>query len=115
MGATQNGLGLASANADTPAARRGTWAIEYPRDQLPDLPLDQVLWQAFEHFAHTDMANAATHLSGVRWSPLTFRLADQLDAMGVEPHLAGSNARLLEAVQTARGQYPEDRGRAAED
>lgn len=115
MGAHQTGEGSASDNVETAASRRGTWAVEYPRDQLPDLPLDQVLWQAFEFHARRDQMNATAHLSPPRWSPLTFRLADQLDAL-LDParqavELTPQGMDLLLAVQSARGAYPEDSGR----
>lgn len=111
MGSALNGAGDSTDAYTSPTIERGTWAMEYPRDQLPDLSLDQVLWSAFEHHARTDQANAATHLAPVRWSPLTFRLADQLDAMNVHADLDPSGAELLRLVQAARGAYPEDKGR----
>jgi hypothetical protein len=111
VGSAQVGNGDSSDNVATDATERGTWSMEYPRDHLPDLPLDQVLWQAFEFHARRDQMNAAGHVSAVRWSPLTFRLADQLDAMSVAEHLASSSADLLACVQSARGAYAEDAGR----
>lgn len=111
MGSVINADGRSDENVVTKVAGRGTWAIEYPRDRLPDLPLDQVLWSAFEHFAHLDESNAAIHCAAVRWSPLTFRLADQLDAMNVYDNLTFPNAELLRKVMRHRGQYAEDTGR----
>lgn len=109
MGSVINADGRSDENVAT--ALRGTWAIEYPRDQLPDLPIDQVLWFAFEHFAHLDQANASIHCASVRWSPITFRLADQLDAMNVYDNLMPASAELLRVVMRHRGQYEEDAGR----
>jgi hypothetical protein len=115
MGSAQNGNGDSTDNLDTSVTVRGTWAVEYPRDHLPDLPLDQVLWQAFEFHARRDQMNAAGHVSAVRWSPLTFRLADQLDAL-LDPErqavgLSPGSMDLLDSVQHARGAYAEDAGR----
>jgi hypothetical protein len=115
MGSAQAGNGNASDNVATAATERGTWAVEYPRDHLPDLPLDSVLWQAFEFHARRDQMNAAGHVSAVRWSPLTFRLADQLDALLDPEHqpvgLSPQSMDLLASVQHARGAYAEDSGR----
>lgn len=72
---------------------------------------DAVLW-AFRYFVHHDHANAALHLSDVRYSPITFRLAALLD-----PHyatIAGADASdgvLLDTVKAHAGRYEEDRGR----
>ena len=93
------------------ATHRGTWAVEYPRDQLPDLPIDRVLWACFEHFAAKDHSNAALHMAQPQYSPITFRLADQLDAMNVYDGLVPANADLLHEVMSHRGAYTEDRGR----
>lgn len=93
------------------AARRQTWAVSYPREGLPGQPLDRVLWACFEHFATRDIGNAALHMSQVRYSPITFRLADQLDAMNVYDGLTPVNADLLREVVSHQGQYKEDRGR----
>jgi hypothetical protein len=93
------------------AARRQTWAISYPREGLPGEPLERVLWAAFAFHAHRDEMNAATHMSPPRYSPLTFRLADQLDAMNVYSGLDTVSVELLREVMRHRGQYAEDGGR----
>lgn len=111
MGSAQNGNGDSTDCLDTTTTLRGTWAVEYPRDHLPDEPLDRVLWACFEYFAHKDQGNAAIHMSPARYSPVTFRLADQLDAMDVYGGLISANADLLRDVMSHRGQYAEDRGR----
>jgi hypothetical protein len=112
MAAAQSGDGQASDTvAGSGAAARGTWMIEYPRDTLPDLPLDQVLWSCFEHFATKDQSNAALHMSQVQYSPITFRLADQLDAMNIYGALGQHGDQLLRDVMHHRGSYREDRGR----
>ena len=115
MGAVINSDGRSDENVATKATERGTWAMEYPRDHLPDEPLDRVLWAAFEFFARRDESNAALHMSQPRWSPITFRLADQLDAMGIgdlsNGELDEASHLLLRDVMRHRGQYAEDTGR----
>ena len=41
-------------------------------------PPAEIVWQAFRHFVHLDESNAAIHAAPVRYSPLTFRLAEVL-------------------------------------
>lgn len=66
-----------------------------------------VLW-CFEHFFHMDKANACMHCAPVRFSPITFRLAEFLNkgypAMFVESHD-------LNEVLHHSGMYEEDAGR----
>lgn len=93
-----------------------SWAMTYPlpadrRDEVPDTPVDQVLWECFRHFVHLDESNAAIHCSPVRYSPITFRLAEQLHAMQVYADLSPSGERHLVQVMAHLGRYPEDRGR----
>lgn len=111
MGAAQTGDGDSSDNVVGAAAQRGTWAIEYPRDTLPTEPIDRVLWWCFLQNARSDEANAALLCQLVRWSPITFRLADQLDAMNVYGGLTPGGVELLRTVVQAMGTYPEDPGR----
>lgn len=111
MGSVINADGRSDENVATDATKRGTWAIEYPRHHLPDLPLDRVLWSCFEHFATKDQSNAALHMSQVQYSPITFRLADQLDAMNIYAALGEWSENLLRDVMRHRGSYREDRGR----
>lgn len=45
--------------------------------------LPQALYQALRHHAHQDEANAALHCAPVRFSPITFRLAEALADLNV--------------------------------
>ena len=63
-----------------------------------------VLSVALSHFIHLDQSNAATHCGTVRFSPLTFRLAEVAAELG---H-TGSDVDL---VLGHAGRYEEDRGR----
>jgi hypothetical protein len=72
------------------------------------MDLVDVLYQAFLVMYHQDHANAAMHCASVRYSPLTFRLAEQVDqltpsSVSVLPDVYG--------VMLDRGLYPEDPGR----
>jgi hypothetical protein len=79
------------------------------------MSLDQLLWECFRHFVHLDESNAAVHCSLVRYSPITFRLAEQLDLMIRRDDLHPRNDALLTEVLAHRGAYPEDRGRGGEN
>lgn len=87
-----------------------SWTMTYPGD-APENDLGQAMWEAFRNFAHLDEANAAIHTAPVRYSPITFRLAEQLDAMEVYGDLAPDGAALLAQVMRHLGAYEEDRGR----
>jgi hypothetical protein len=66
------------------------------------------VWWAFHHHYHSDKSNAAVHLSAVRFSPLTFRLADAVrESEWWCVHIS--------EVLADKGKYSEDRGRAADD
>lgn len=71
---------------------------------------DQVLWECFRHFLHLDHSNAAIHCAPVRFSPLTFRLAELL-ADTPRDWLHPVNVSLLDEVLRSAGTYPEDTGR----
>lgn len=73
--------------------------------------LDNVLWECFRHFVHLDESNAAMHCGLVRYSPLTFRLAEQLDAFpnDIREFLHPRNIPILDDVLAHRNQYEEDR------
>jgi len=78
-------------------------------DTAPEGPtsdLAEVLHQALRHFVHLDESNAAIHCAPVRYSPITFRLAEQTEALTVAPGDEFA-ARVLDHV----GQYEEDTGR----
>ena len=66
-----------------------------------------LLW-SFQHFFHTDKANAALHCAPVRFSPITFQLLYALLA-GWSDH-EDITAEMAE-VQHHRGQYNVDPGR----
>jgi len=70
-----------------------------------------VLWQCFRHFVHIDKANAAIHCAQVRYSPLTFRLAELLHASEFYDELAPEPAEMLRSVIGDLGTYEEDSGR----
>jgi hypothetical protein len=60
---------------------------------------------AFSHFYHADHANAAFHTAPVRFSPITFRLAEAL-AEYVDEY-----DEPLTEVLNDKGKYREDPGR----
>lgn len=62
------------------------------------------LSEALRHFVALDNANAAIHCSPVRFSPITFRLAEALASLGHQ-----SND--VDLVMEHAGTYEEDRGR----
>ena len=78
------------------------------------MTIDQVLWECFRNFASMDEANAAIHCSPVRYSPITFRVAEQLAAIP-RGNLTFRNAKWLDTVLRDRGSYPEDVGRIEAD
>jgi hypothetical protein len=59
---------------------------------------------ALLYFKHMDQANAKIHVGEVRYSPLTFRLAEALSA-------TGWRSDAIVEVMSHRGQYVEDPGR----
>lgn len=67
--------------------------------------LEDVLTWCLIHFVHADEANAAMHCAEVRYSPITFRLAEALVSLGENEH------PLVVAVMLDRGAYVEDTGR----
>jgi hypothetical protein len=78
---------------------------------LPDLPeklpLQDILWHSFRQTYHADCANAAIHCASVRFSPLTFRIAEYL--WNHFPSLRGKVE--LATVAADLGSYAEDPGR----
>jgi hypothetical protein len=61
-------------------------------------------WWAFVKLFHDDQANAAMHCANVRYSPITFRLAEALnDHMPQDP--------FVQQVLADKGVYEEDTGR----
>lgn len=75
------------------------------------MTLDQLLWECFRHFIHLDESNAAMHTAPVRYSPITFRLAEHLAPLLNTEWLAPHNRVLLREVVSHIGAYEEDKGR----
>lgn len=74
----------------------------------PSMSLDNVLWHCFCMAYHQDHANAAMHCAPVRYSPITFRLAEQInDHTPVDTDVYSE----VYSVLLDRGEYPEDAGR----
>ena len=69
--------------------------------------LHEILWFCFSQNYHADCSNASVHCATVRYSPITFRLAEYLWEQF--PNYQSNAA--LRAVWLARGEYPEDPGR----
>lgn len=69
--------------------------------------------QAFLHVYYEDRANAAMHCATVRYSPITFRLAECLRVDERQSDLAAGSLSFAElvAVWSDVGAYPEDPGR----
>ena len=59
---------------------------------------------ALKHLYHEDRANAAMHCAAVRFSPITFRLAEAL--RDIDP-----TDEIVAEVLMHRGTYAEDPGR----
>jgi hypothetical protein len=72
-------------------------------------PEQTVEW-ALSHHYHSDLANAAVHTSPVRFSPLTFRLAELYQTM-----IPGTKSEHVRHVLSHANTYPEDRGRVEQD
>lgn len=77
--------------------------------------LIDLLYECFRHFYHLDHSNAAVHVAPVRYSPITFRLAEAIDqACRVSTtHLVPSNQVYPDvySVILDLGSYEEDPGR----
>jgi hypothetical protein len=90
----------------------GMHPISTPSDLPPaKMTLDQVLWECFRHFAHMDEAHAAVHIAIVRYSPITFRLAEHLAPLLATEYLSPEGHRLLKDVVDHLCRYEEDKGR----
>lgn len=70
--------------------------------------LDVLLVACLTYFVHRDHSNAAIHCGPVRYSPLTFRLAETVAEMF--PDMANTDPD-VRAVLDHVGQYEEDQGR----
>lgn len=69
----------------------------------------EVLLWAFKHVYHADLMNAAMHCAEVRYSPITFRLAEALHRHWGE--LTPSQMSFVLPVLADKGAYEEDPGR----
>lgn len=67
---------------------------------------DTLEW-ALRHFKRLDESNAAIHTGSVRYSPITFRLAEAIAAHGIDEAAIGEYAEVLRH----KGKYEEDKGR----
>ena len=71
------------------------------------LRLDEILWYSFSHFFHLDHSNAPIHTNVVRYSPITFRIAEYL--WNQFPSYQTNES--LRSVILDSGAYEEDTGR----
>lgn len=69
------------------------------------MTLNVLLYECFRHFYGLDHSNAAVHTAAVRYSPITFRLAEHL------VHYGFAEDEWVIDVMTHAGTYLEDRGR----
>lgn len=72
----------------------------------------ETLAECLRYFAHHDQSNAAIHCGNVRYSPLTFRLAECLELIP-GANLESTLDELLEDVLAHHGTYAEDKGRTS--
>lgn len=93
------------------------WLIGEPYDMYddetspppppPPADLPKIVWPAYwalVKVSHEDRSNAAMHCNTVRYSPLTFRLAEALsEYLPNDPH--------VQSVLADKGSYAEDPGR----
>lgn len=78
------------------------------------MELEETLLWAFIQNYHFDMANSAVHCAQVRWSPLTFRLAEAIEGERARIGSPAPSEKVLPqvyAVLLDKGLYEEDRGR----
>lgn len=73
------------------------------------MTLPELLHTCLRHFVHLDESNAAIHCAPVRYSPITFRLAEELTGSAVEQ--LGEDGGAIARVMSHVGQYEEDTGR----
>ena len=71
---------------------------------------EEVLWHSFKKLYHEDHANAAMHCAPVRYSPLTFRLAEAVER-ATKATVDWDTYPEVYAVLLDRGLYREDPGR----
>jgi hypothetical protein len=70
--------------------------------------LIEAAYLAFQFFYHYDKSNAAVHGAEVRFSPITFRLAEAISTYS--SIMASQHADLMEVLNHV-GLYEEDPGR----
>jgi hypothetical protein len=70
--------------------------------------LIEAAYMAFRFFYHYDRSNAAVHCAEVRYSPITFRLAEAIS--GYSTVMAAEHDDLMEVLNHV-GLYEEDPGR----
>lgn len=70
----------------------------------------ELLGLCFQHFYGLDVSNASVHCAAVRYSPITFRLAERLMGYNL-PDSTGDIQTAVRIVYLARGRYAEDTGR----
>ena len=76
------------------------------------MTLNALLYQCLRHFVHLDESNAAIHCAPVRYSPITFRLAEQLHSTLIDPDNDWLDLdNTIAIVMSHVGQYEEDLGR----
>ena len=71
----------------------------------------EVLGWCLSYFANMDRSNAAVHCGLVRYSPITFRLAEVLNSTGSVGKLEPEVEDVLQDVTDHAGAYAEDKGR----
>lgn len=70
-----------------------------------------IIRQCFSYFYNHDLANAAIHNASVRYSPITFRLAELLSDIGEATAVGVAFDMQVMAVLEDKGKYDEDKGR----
>lgn len=81
-------------------------SVALAADNEPTKP-GVVLGWCLSHFVHIDEANACMHCAPVRYSPITFRVAEIVMTMAGPAHAH----KLASEVLSHRGKYAEDKGR----
>ena len=71
--------------------------------------METLLYQCFRHFYHLDQSNAAVHMAPVRYSPITFRLAEAIQDLVTE--VSNDIYPDVYGVLLDLGAYEEDKGR----
>jgi hypothetical protein len=78
------------------------------------MPESTTYW-AFLYFYYMDKANACMHLAPVRFSPITFSMAERLEKEyqddDIEAEILADLVPGLQEVQSHRGRYEVDPGR----